>query len=124
PVAAAIDGLAAARAATDELAAGAPEIAAVRAEVALARKAEPLAGYDRRVHDRRNDLTPRLLELELAEGALDRAVAARRKAEAALEAETARAAQRVALADQVRELAAMADKARALSQAAAAFGAA
>jgi exonuclease SbcC len=123
-VAAAIDELGAARAASDELAAGAPEIAAVRAEVALARKAEPLAGYDRRVHDRRNDLTPRLLELELAEGALDRAVAARRKAEAALEAETARAAQRVALADQVRELAAMADKAGALSQAAAAFGAA
>ena len=123
-VAAAIDELAAARAATDELAAGTPEIAALRAEVALARRAEPLADYDRRVHDRRNDLTPRLLELELAEGALDAAVAARRKAEATLDAETARAAQRIALADQVRELAAMADKAGALSQAAAAFGAA
>ncbi len=123
-VAAQIDELAQARAAADALAAVAPEIAAVRSELALARKAEPLTEYDLRVHDRRNDLTPRLLELEMAEMAFEKAGGARRAAEAALATETARTARRAALADQVRELSAMADKAAALTQAAAAFGAA
>ena len=120
-VAAQIDELAQARAAAEALAATAPEIAAVRAERTLARKAAPLAVYDSRVHDRRNELTPRLLELEMAEMAHDKAGAARRAAEAALATETARTAQRTELADQVRELSAMADKAAALDQAAAAF---
>ena len=116
-IAARLDELAAAQADVDALAAEAAEVQALRAEVDLARRAEPLQALDRLVHDRRNDLTPRLLELEMAEVALDKAADARRQAAAALDTETARGAQRLALAAQVRELTDMAARADELAQA-------
>ena len=71
-VAARLDELAAAQADADALAAaGRRGRRSCAPRSTLARKAEPLQALDRLVHDRRNDLTPRLLELEMAEIALD-----------------------------------------------------
>jgi exonuclease SbcC len=72
-VAARLDELVEAQADVAALAAGVEQAQALRAELGLARKAEPLLALDRLVHDRRNDLTPRLLELEMAEIAHDAA---------------------------------------------------
>ena len=116
-IAARLDELAEAQADVAALAAGADQAKALRAELALAQKAEPLLALDRLVHDRRNDLTPRLLELEMAEMTHEGAEAARRKAADALVAETARGAQRLALAEQVRELTALTARAGELGQA-------
>jgi len=99
-----LDELADAQAGADTLAARATEVQGLRVQIDLARRAEPLQALDRLLHDRRNELTPRLLELELAEVALDAAATARRQAEAALHSETARGAQRLALGELVRTL--------------------
>jgi exonuclease SbcC len=81
-----------------------------RLEAALAQKAGALAALDRAVHDRRNDLTPRLLGLELAENELERASAAREQAEAALAGELARQGERTAARERVRDLQAVLDR--------------
>ncbi len=59
------------------------------------------------MHDRRNDLTVQVLELEKAEGTLEAATAARRDAETTLATEAARDHERRELAERVRELTAM-----------------
>jgi exonuclease SbcC len=116
-VVARLDELEAARAEVADHAARAHDVQALRAELELARRAQPLQPLDRLVHDRRNELTPRLLELEAAEGALDVATTARERAAAALATATAHEELRRELADRIRELAAVADRAAGLADA-------
>jgi exonuclease SbcC len=116
-VVARLDELDAARAEVAAHATRAPDVQALRAELDLARRAEPLQPLDRLVHDRRNELTPRLLELEAAEVALDVATTARKQAADALAAATAHEPLRRELADRIRELTAVAERATGLADA-------
>ena len=99
-----LDELAEARREHDELAVGREACDECRAEVRLARAAAELAGLDAAAHDRRNDLTPKLLALELAETTLATATADRQGAARRLAVEQARESQRVTAAERVREL--------------------
>ena len=120
-VVARLDEAAEAQADADTLAAAAPDMQQLRAELDDAGRAAPLRELDALVHDRRNDLTVHVLELEIAEGKLEAAAAARRDAEAALAAEAAREPRRRELAEAVLELTAMAGRAAELAQAQAAL---
>ncbi len=116
-VVACLDERGAARAEVAGHAARADHVQKLRAELDLARLAEPLRPLDRLVHDRRNDLTPRLLELEAAENTLAAAAVARERAAAALEAATAHEPLRGELAERIRELTAVAERATGLAAA-------
>ncbi|HUK76902.1 MAG TPA: SMC family ATPase, partial [Thermoleophilia bacterium] len=120
-VVARLDEVTEAQADADALAAAAPDVQRLRAELDAARRAEPFASLDRLVHDRRNDLCVAVLELEKAEVVADGANAARGAAEAALAAAAAAAARRAELADEARELAAIVDNAAGLAAAQTAF---
>ena len=116
-VAARLDELAEAQSAADTLATAAPDVKRLRAELGDARRATPLRELDTLVHDRRNDLTVQVLELEKAELRLEAATTTRNDAEAALAAESAHDDERRKLADRVRELSATTGKAAELAQA-------
>ncbi len=107
-------------AATAEVAAHAARADAVqrlRAELDLARLAEPLRPLDTLVHDRANEVQPHLLRLELAENALEAATAARERAAAALEAAATHEPARRDLAERIAELSAVAERATGLAAA-------